>query len=128
MTNPDLAQFDKQSFLSLETYRKNGQGVPTPVWFAAGEGVFYITTVKSSGKVKRIRNNAQVSVAPCNASGGLKGEWVAARARLVHDPQEAKTAKNLLNRKYGLQKRIFDLMSVFNKTEHVFLAVELEDR
>lgn len=128
MTNPNLAQFDRQSFLSLETFRKNGQGVPTPVWFAAGDGVFYITTVNNSGKVKRLRNNAQVRLAPCTASGGLKGEWVAAQARLVSDPQEARKARDLLNRKYGLQKRMFDLMATFNKTERIYLAVEFENR
>jgi PPOX class probable F420-dependent enzyme len=45
----------------LTTFRKNGEAVPTPVWFAESDGKLYIYTANSSGKVKRIRNNASVS-------------------------------------------------------------------
>ncbi len=48
--------FDHQSYLNLETFRKNGSGVKTPVWFVEDCGVLYLRTDAASGKVKRIRN------------------------------------------------------------------------
>ena len=125
MSNPKLKAFEKHSYLSLETFRKNGQAVPTPVWFAESNGILYITTVNGSGKVKRIRNNGQVRIAPCNMRGDVLGERFEAQARLVDDSQEAETAKKALDHKYGLQKRIMELASVGKKVDRVFLAVEL---
>lgn len=118
--------FGNQAYLSLETFRKNGQGVPTPVWFAESNGVFYITTIDNSGKVKRIRNNNRVRIAPCDMRGSLSGEWFEAQARLVSDSQEEEVAKEALDRKYGLKKRLMELATAGNKVDRVYLAVELE--
>jgi PPOX class probable F420-dependent enzyme len=126
MSNLKTKAFEKQTYLSLETFRKNGQGVPTPVWFAENNGVLYITTVNDSGKVKRIRNNGRVRIAPCDMRGGLLGEWFEAQARLVSDSQEAEMAKKALDHKYGLQKRIMELASAGKKIDRVYLAVEVK--
>jgi hypothetical protein len=63
--------FNGQQFLNLETRRKSGVKVQSPVWFVEDDGVLYIRTQSNSGKVKRIRNNARVRVAACDARGGL---------------------------------------------------------
>lgn len=126
MISQKLEAFEKHNYLCLETFRKNGQGVPTPVWFAERNGVFYITTVNHSGKVKRIRNNGRVRIAPCDMRGVVLGEWFEAQARLISDSQEAIVANRALDRKYGLQKRIFELASTAKKIDRVYLAVELE--
>ena len=52
-------------YLNLATFRKNGEEVRTPVWFAEGNGKLYIMTRNDSGKYKRVRNHPQVKVAPC---------------------------------------------------------------
>jgi hypothetical protein len=57
-----LAQFAGQQYLNLETYRKTGQAMPTPVWFLEDNGTLYVRTVANSGQVKRIRNNSRVRV------------------------------------------------------------------
>ena len=62
-------QLKEAKFLNLETFRKNGNGVKTPVWFVQEGEVLYVRTIADSGKVKRIRNNQQVNVAPCKANG-----------------------------------------------------------
>jgi len=126
MSDLNLKAFEKQNYLSLETFRKNGQGVPTPVWFAESNGVLYITTVDNSGKVKRIRNNVRVRIAPCDMRGSILGEWFEAQARLVSDAQEEKVAKKALDRKYGLQKRLLEMAAAGKKIDRVYLAVELE--
>src|SRR6266571_3549208 len=86
-----FAAFAGQKYLNLETFKKSGDGVKTPVWFAAEPSAkldssgakLYVYTIGVSGKVKRIRNNSRVRIAPCDMRGGLKGEWVDARAEIV---------------------------------------------
>jgi len=60
----DVKQFKDQEFLSIETFRKNGSGVKTTVWFAQEGDMLYVWTIGESGKAKRIRNNARVNIAP----------------------------------------------------------------
>ena len=60
----DVKQFRDQEFLSIETFRKNGIGVKTTVWFVQEGDMLYVWTIGDSGKAKRIRNNARVNIAP----------------------------------------------------------------
>jgi len=103
-----LRQFTRQNYINLETFRKNGIGVKTPVWFAQDEGSLYVTTFPESGKVKRIRRNQKVNIAPCRANGFVTGEWVAALAVEVLNDQVRQKADRLLDRKYGLLKMLLD--------------------
>jgi uncharacterized protein len=124
MMNDKLAQFANQSYLNLESYRKNGKPVLTPMWFARGDGVLYVYTLADAGKVKRIKNNPRVRVVPCNVRGKPKGIWVDADATIVHGA-EAERGDNLLNRKYGWWKRVGDLFSKFRKRKRVVVAIEV---
>jgi hypothetical protein len=94
----------------LTTFRKSGEAVPTPVWFAESGGKLYVYTARSSGKVKRIRNNSSVTVAPCKFNGTVLGPAVEARVRIL-PPEEQAAANRLLNRKYGLKKRSLDVLA-----------------
>jgi uncharacterized protein len=124
MSSAKLGQFEGQKYLNLETYRKNGTAVATPVWFAEGPGVIYIYSLANAGKVKRIRNIPRVRVMPCDIRGNPKGEWVEARARIL-DAAEAERAHKLLDKKYGLIKRIGGLYSRLMKRERTAIAIEL---
>jgi PPOX class probable F420-dependent enzyme len=121
----NLAQFDGENYLSLETFRKNGQGVKTPVWFVRHSNVFYVYTEAGSGKVKRIRNNPRVRMAACNMRGDVKGAWVDATATLV-DGDERRTADGLLDRKYFL-KRISNLFSLLRRSQRAFIRIVPDD-
>jgi uncharacterized protein len=115
--------------LSLETFRKNGAGVRTPVWFAADPATdlrssgakLYIYTIENTGKVKRARNNPRARIAPCNRTGGLKGDWIDANARVV-EGAEADRGSKLLTQKYFL-KRIFDLFAMFRVAKREVLVI-----
>jgi hypothetical protein len=120
-----LAQFAGEQFINLETFRKSGVGVPTPVWFVEQDGILYVRTIDNSGKVKRIRNNGRVRIAPCDARGGLKGEWVEAQAKIV-EGETAAMANALLDKKYGFQKKMFDSMAKLRKNVHAMIQVNLE--
>lgn len=87
LENSDISQFEGQKYLNLETFRKSGVGVKTPVWFVEQDGVRYVRTISDSGKVKRIRNNGRVRIVPCKSQGEPLGEWVEAQAELVNSAE-----------------------------------------
>ena len=123
---PDLAQFEAAKYLSLETFRKSGAGVKTPVWFAQkpAQPIFYVYSEADAGKVKRIRNNPNVRVAPCSMRGEVRGQWADARARICADP-EAMEGQQLLRKKYGWQKIVGDFFSRMLGHKQAVLAIEL---
>jgi len=126
-----FASFEGSKYLNLETFRKNGEGVRTPVWFAADPGApvnspaakLYIYTADGTGKVKRIRNNARVRVAPCNSRGDLLGEWIEARAEVVTG-QEAAHGMRLLNKKYWPLKQILGFFARFSPRDRIVIAIK----
>ncbi len=109
MSDPGLEQFAGQNYLSLETFKRNGEGVKTPVWFVQAGDVLYVYTDADSWKVRRIRNNPRVRVAVCTVRGRVTGPGVDMKASFV-DGHERHAADALLNRKYFL-KRIGNLFS-----------------
>ncbi len=124
MSNPKLAQFANQNYFNLESFRKDGQGVRTPLWFAEDNGVFFFYTVAHSFKVKRLGNNPRVRIAPCDMRGNLKGEWVEATARRL-EGAEAQQADALLNRKYGWLKRVGNFFGKLRGYQRAAFAVQI---
>ncbi|HYO87354.1 MAG TPA: PPOX class F420-dependent oxidoreductase [Candidatus Limnocylindrales bacterium] len=116
---PALAGHD---YMSLTTFRKNGDAVPTPVWFAQVGGRLYVMTNTDSGKVKRIRNNGRVELAPCTNSGKVLGDSAAGMARVL-TPEEETQAREALAKKYGFKKRMFDLMIAVRRSPTVHLEI-----
>jgi PPOX class probable F420-dependent enzyme len=102
-----IDQFAGQKYLNLETFRRSGESMQTPVWFVQAGGTIYVQTVANSGKVKRIRNNRRVNVTPCRMDGTPVGAWVPARAREIADEEIASKVNRLLDKKYGLMKKMF---------------------
>ena len=90
-------------FVNLETFRKNGTGVQTPVWAAPNGDEVVIFTNRNSYKVKRLRRNPSIRIAKCGVRGALKGPWHDGTARLVEDPSEQKAIIGALKKKYGWQ-------------------------
>ena len=108
----EFSDFEGKKYLNLETYRKNGMAVRTPLWFAAapdGE-TLYVYSVADSGKAKRIRRDGSAKIAPCDMRGNAIGPWIAARASIVSGA-EADLGMTLLNRKYWPWKQMLGLFS-----------------
>jgi uncharacterized protein len=121
-----LAPLKSGKYLSLETYRKTGVPVRTPVWFAVDDqrpATIFVYTEISAGKVKRIRNNPHVRLAPCTMRGIVKGEWLAATARLV-DGTEADRGHTLLNRRYW-PKRLVAFLSPGRRAKQQVIAIRI---
>jgi PPOX class probable F420-dependent enzyme len=86
-------------YLSITSYKRDGTGVATPVWFVQQDGRLLVETDAASGKVKRIRRNPAVQVAACTASGRLRGGQVPAVAEVLPE-SEVSGAERLITRKY----------------------------
>ena len=122
MPDPKLAEFDGQKYISLETFKKNGQGVKTPIWFVLYKNAFYVYTEADSWKVRRIRNNPRVRVAVCNIRGAIRGTWLDATASLV-EGDERLAADTLLDRKYFL-KKLFNFLTRINRHKRAMIKIE----
>lgn len=110
-------------YVNLETYRRSGKAVRTPVWFVIDSGIVYVITTKDTGKVKRLQNNQNVKIAPCGFRGELKGEWLQGTARFAEKDEEEK-AMALRKKKYGLQARLVGAL-VARKGQPVVIAISV---
>ena len=119
-------QFKNQQYINLETFRKSGVGVKTPVWFVEEGNAFYVWTEASSWKAKRIRNNGAVKITPSTASGEPVGEWVDAHATADASPEALKHVTKLLKKKYGLAFNGFQTMGKLRKAEYTALKIKLD--
>ncbi len=125
-----FAAFRDHKYISLETFKKSGEGVKTPVWFAADPSAdlsgdaarLYIYTIGNTGKVKRIRNNGHVKIAPCTIKGVTLGEWSDAKAEIVTG-EIASEAMKLLNKKYFPWKQLLGFFALFSRRERVVMAI-----
>ncbi len=107
-------------YISLTTLRKTGKGVATPVWFVQREGKLCVWTVADSGKVKRLRNNSRITLAPCTMRGEILGPALEGEARVV-SPEEKEEARRLFVKKYGWQMHFF----AFLHRNHERVVVEI---
>jgi len=122
--------FAGQKYLNLETFKKDGTGVKTPVWFAedpsagldSNQAKLYVYTIGVSGKVKRIRNNPRVRIAPCDMRGKVLGEWVEARAEIVIGEEDARGTQ-LLKKKYFPWKQLLDFFAKFRNRNHTVFVL-----
>lgn len=125
----DLSILERQQYANLFTYRKSGEAVKTPVWFALHNGKAYVMTTAEAGKVKRIRNNAKVTIGASDRAGKPLGPTVPATARIL-SAEEGKQANELLDAKYGLFKAAFDFFGTLRGIERAYIEIApaAEDR
>jgi PPOX class probable F420-dependent enzyme len=81
--------------------------VPTPVWAAEADGLLYVRSERTAGKIKRLRRDARVLVAPCTVRGKPLGSPFEATARMLPS-QEESVAERALARRYGLGRALFE--------------------
>jgi hypothetical protein len=109
-----------RKYCVLVSYRKNGQAMPSPVWFGTAAGKVYFLTSPDGYKVKRIRNNPEVRVAPCDSRGKPLGPPFIGKARVVSDDEVA-GAERAIHSNYGIGRRIYTALS--RKVPTVYVEV-----
>jgi uncharacterized protein len=105
------ADLARERYVSLATFRRDGAEVRTPIWFAIVGGDLWMMTGGDSGKVKRLRRDSRVRVAPCDVRGVVHGPWQEGTARIAQDRREIIDAHAMLRAKYGWQVTLLDLFS-----------------
>ena len=119
-----LARFKGQRYFCLESYRRDGTPVRTPLWFVDLNGEMAFYTMAASGKVKRLRRNQRVRVAPCGARGNVTGELTEGTARPL-EGDEARQVNQMLNQKYGWQRALLNLLVRIRRTPRATFAIRL---
>lgn len=121
-TSNPFASLTSHQYVQLTTFRKSGVAVPTVVWFAPDAGKLYVMTTTSTGKIKRIRNNGRVLLAPCDRSGKVLGPAVEGTAREL-SASEHEHASAVLAHKYGFLYRVFMLVGRLGKAARTFVEI-----
>ena len=90
-------------YLSLTTYRRDGNPVSTPVWFVEEDGRLFVATAADSYKAKRLRRNPAAMVAPCTGRGVPKGDAIPVQVEFL-PPEEHARVDRLMAEKYRLDR------------------------
>ena len=123
-----LRELENPKYVALETFRKSGQAVKTPVWTVAKDGKLLVWTQGDSWKIKRARYNPRVRVAKCDMRGNIEGPWVEGIVASISDnPEEKKLMRSLLRRKYPFMYTILSLVAVLRRENSGQVVVEIED-
>ena len=109
MTTTELAN---EQFVSITTFKRDGTPVSTPVWVAGENGNLLVISEADSWKVKRIRRDGHVLIAPCSARGTPRGDAVDADATLDSDTA---AVEKLLAQKYGWMYRAYTRISALSR-------------
>ena len=105
-----LEQLLDQKYINLETYKKDGTPIRTPVWFVIDNDLVYVITRDSTGKVKRLRNNQDVRIVLCSFKGEPKSEWIKGKAENITGDEANKIIK-LRKKKYGMFARLSGILT-----------------
>ena len=125
MTTPNpFDALEGERYVRLSTFRRSGEAVPTPVWFARIDDSLYVVTGRDTGKAKRIRNNPDVVLAPSDFRGRPKGRDLRAVARLTEE-RKGGAADQALRRKYGWQYRVFEFVENLRGAREDLVFLEL---
>jgi PPOX class probable F420-dependent enzyme len=108
--------------LNVTTFRKNGVPVLTTVLLALVGDKIYVWTTKDSGKVKRIRNNATVQIAPSTRLGRQLGPIATATARILSDTEQ-RQAQTVTDRQFGWMKKFFGVIWRLQGREQIYLEI-----
>jgi len=91
----------------LVTHKRSGEGVPTPVWFGLADGNVYVRSEANVAKVKRVRNDPRVRIAPCTVRGKPVGPPAEGRARVLDEATAKERAEAALAANYGLGRKLY---------------------
>lgn len=108
---PDWQALAQARYLNLESLKRDGTPVRTPLWFAPDtDGTLYVYSQAEAYKVKRLRRTPGCKVAACDMRGTVTGPWLEARAEIVTGTQAAH-GMALLDRRYWPWKQVLGLLA-----------------
>ena len=106
----DVHALSRGRYLSVTSFKRDGTGGATPVWFVSGGTRLFALTDLHSAKIRRIRRNPHVLVALCRPDGKLRGEQMPARAEVLTATPDLERVQKLLVERYKLTYRFVMLV------------------
>jgi PPOX class probable F420-dependent enzyme len=102
----DLKKLLPGRYLSVTSFKRDGTGVATPVWAVSdGKRLFALTDLHSA-KIRRIRRNPEVLVAPCWVNGKPRRAPLPARAEVLTSNADLERVQGLLREHYKISYRL----------------------
>jgi uncharacterized protein len=133
MRHPSAAQLGAEKFVALTTFKRDGEGVSTPMWIAREGSELLAWTHADSWKVKRVRRDPRVTLVPCNRVGKVADgdQHVVGQAEVVADPTRVARVEEMIRRKYGLQYRavtfVERIAALGRRKDRVALTIVLDE-
>jgi PPOX class probable F420-dependent enzyme len=118
----DFGALEGRRHCLVVTFRRSGEQVPTPVWFGIADGKVYFRSEERVAKIKRIRANPRVFVAPCDSRGKPLGLAVRGRARIL-PPGEETRAEAAIQANFGLGRRLYEAVAMNLGPKGVYVEV-----
>lgn len=112
MTEETVAELGNEKFVSLTTFKRNGEAVAAPMWIVRDGDKLLAWTPADAWKVKRILRDPRVTLTPCGRTGKVRDEQPvhAGTSELITDADEVQRVQSMIKRKYGLEYRIVTLI------------------
>jgi uncharacterized protein len=117
-----MAQLARAKRTLLVTYRRDGTPVPTPVWAAAAGGVLYVRSERAAGKLKRLRHDPRMLIAPCTVRGKPLGAPLEASGRMLAAEEEPRAEQALASR-YGFGRWLFEATMDLMRVDMCYLQI-----
>lgn len=117
-----LHYLSNHRYLALETVRRSGTPVVTPVWFVQYADQLYFSAPAHTGKVKRLRHTPRGRIAPCDERGNVLGSW---HAVAISPAPEADVivVDRLLAVRYGWQRRLLDVFGWLRRWRYAHYVI-----
>ncbi len=121
---PALPPFVGQKTVLLTTYRRDGTPVRTPVNIAVDGNRAFVRTFDTAWKLKRIRNNPEVEIAPSTMRGKATSPAIRDRARLLSGDESVYAGRAITRKHPILHGFLVPLAHRLrgNKTVHIELT------
>ena len=126
--NPELDRLARARYVSLTTFRPDGTEVASPVWVASEGGYLQVLAGADEARVRRLRQDSRVTVAPCDQRGNLQGDPVPATAAVIEDGDLIARVAELMRNRYGLAARIMQSVDrARRRTRYVVIAIDVPE-
>ena len=110
------ADLDDAQYVSFVSYKKNGSPVATPVWIVPFDGGYAFTSHVEAYKIRRIRNDARVTLSICDRRGKVPTDAkVYLGSAVILDSDEAKKVEHLINKKYWIGTKLLNVFYAMKK-------------
>ena len=108
-TDADLGD---EKFVSLTSFKRNGDAVSSPMWIVRDGERLSVWTPADAWKVKRVQRDPRVTLTPCGRTGKVKpGQpTLHGTAEVITDPASVARTESLVKRKYGMEFRVVTLI------------------